>query len=142
MILVTEQCDWPEAVDCSYTAKSLETYQLTESDPVTIYLTFDDGPNEGTPAILQALRHHNVKATFFINSRNLHDPKPELAAQNANSLLAIIADGHVIGDHSYDHMAHNSKNSPKNAYQNVEEDSKYFGIMNTYPVLDICGRPT
>eukprot|EP00095_Tigriopus_kingsejongensis_P012687 maker-scaffold22_size673200-snap-gene-4.22 protein:Tk12687 transcript:maker-scaffold22_size673200-snap-gene-4.22-mRNA-1 annotation:"polysaccharide deacetylase" len=136
----SNQCDWPEDVDCTYTAKSLEQYQLGEEDPVTIYLTFDDGPNEGTPAILEALRRQDVKATFFINSRNLHDPKAHVAAQNANNLLAIVADGHVLADHSYDHMAHNSKNSPKNAYKDVEEDLKYFGIMNTYPVLDILWK--
>ena len=52
----------------------------------------------------------------------------------------MIHDGHVLADHSYDHMYHNSKNSPKNAYMDVEEDMKYFGIMNTYPVLDILWK--
>jgi hypothetical protein len=39
----------------------------------------------------------------------------------------------VLADHSYDHMFHNSFNTPNNAYKNVEDDSKYFGVMNTYP---------
>ncbi len=29
----------------------------------------------------------------------------------------MASEGHVIGDHSYDHMFHNSRNSPRNAYQ-------------------------
>ena len=39
---VTEQCDWPESVDCQYTTASLAKFKLNE--PTTIYLTFDDGP--------------------------------------------------------------------------------------------------
>ncbi len=52
----------------------------------------------------------------------------------------MISDGHAIGDHSYDHMFHNSKNSPRNAYVDVEKDTKYFGLMNIYPVLDVLWK--
>jgi peptidoglycan/xylan/chitin deacetylase (PgdA/CDA1 family) len=38
-----------------------------------IYMTFDDGPNEGTPYVLDALKEVGVSATFFINSDNLVD---------------------------------------------------------------------
>ena len=34
----------------------------------------------------------------------------------------MIDGDHVIADHSFDHMSHNSENSPKFAYRNVEED--------------------
>ena len=43
-------------------------------------------------------------------------------------------DGHVLGDHSFNHMAHNSKDSPVNAYANVDRDLKYFGASNINPV--------
>ena len=36
-----------------------------------IYMTFDDGPNEGTPYVLDALKATGVRASFFINSDNL-----------------------------------------------------------------------
>lgn len=135
---VTDQCDWPETVDCSYNSVAMETYKV--KSPVTLYMTFDDGPNEGTDAILAALRKAGVKATFFINSRNIHDPDPRVVARNVKSILTMIKDGHVLADHSYDHMYHNSKNSPKDAYVNLEEDIKYFGIMNTYPILDMLWK--
>ena len=45
----------------------------------------------------------------------------------------ICSDNHIIADHSYDHMYHNSFNTPNNAYMNVQDDSKYFGVMNIYP---------
>ena len=31
-----------------------------------VYLTFDDGPSEQTDEILDILKEHNVKATFFV----------------------------------------------------------------------------
>ena len=71
--------------------------------PKILYLTFDDGPNEGTPEVLAVLRKHRVPATFFINSVNL-----EIYGTKAeNVLVQTIQDGHTLGDHSYDHMAHN-----------------------------------
>ena len=37
--------------------------------PGTIYLTFDDGPREGTTdVILDILKEENVKATFFVTN--------------------------------------------------------------------------
>ena len=38
---------------------------LTEKN--YLYLTFDDGPNEGTDFVIDALADYNVRATFFIN---------------------------------------------------------------------------
>jgi len=61
-----------------------------------IALTFDDGPNEPyTSQILQVLKDNNVKATFFMVGRNV-ETYPDAAR-------AIVAAGHAIGNHSYDH---------------------------------------
>ena len=55
-----------------------------------------------------------VRATFFINSDNLHLDDPAVVAQNKQSLVRMVTEGHVVGDHSYDHMAHNTINdSPR-----------------------------
>ena len=61
-----------------------------------VYLTFDDGPcPETTPTILDILRQHNVKATFFCVGDNIHK-YPELFAQ-------IKAEGHQVGNHTMHH---------------------------------------
>ncbi len=59
------------------------------------YLTFDDGPSELTPELLETLDELNVKATFFVTGENsLENPE----------LLKTIADaGHTIGIHTYSH---------------------------------------
>jgi peptidoglycan/xylan/chitin deacetylase (PgdA/CDA1 family) len=60
-----------------------------------VALTFDDGPSEGTPAILDILAQHRVSATFFQVGANV-DRLPDVAR-------AVAAAGHAIGNHSYAH---------------------------------------
>lgn len=61
-----------------------------------IYLTFDCGYENGnTPAILAALKKHNVPATFFVVGNFLSD-NPELVKQ-------MIAEGHTVGNHTFHH---------------------------------------
>jgi peptidoglycan-N-acetylglucosamine deacetylase len=58
-------------------------------------LTFDDGPSEGTPRILEVLARYNVPATFFQCGANV-ERLSEIAR-------AVRAAGHEIGNHSYTH---------------------------------------
>ncbi len=69
------------------------------------------------------LQAYGVRATFFVNSQQFErDPKkPGQELLNAYSLSRIVQEGHVLADHSYDHMFHNSR-GPQNAYQDVEND--------------------
>lgn len=74
-------------------------YRGPRDDPPRIALSFDDGPHpEATPAILDALATHDVKAAFFVIGRN--------AAQHPALLRRIDAEGHLIGNHSFDHAYH------------------------------------
>lgn len=62
-----------------------------------VALTFDDGPHpENTGRILEILRRHAVKATFFV-SGNAAERYPHL-------LKAIHDEGHEIGNHGYEHV--------------------------------------
>jgi peptidoglycan/xylan/chitin deacetylase (PgdA/CDA1 family) len=58
-------------------------------------LTFDDGPSESTPAILDALAKHGVPATFFQCGANV-ERLPEVARTVRDA-------GHEIGNHSHTH---------------------------------------
>ena len=43
---------------------------MPATNPPTIYLTFDDGPNmAATPQLLDVLKQHAVAATFFVIDR-------------------------------------------------------------------------
>ena len=64
-------------------------------DRQTIALTFDDGPSESTPALLEILARRGVPATFFQCGANV-ERLPEAAR-------AVAQAGHEIGNHSYGH---------------------------------------
>lgn len=61
-----------------------------------LFLTFDDGPDPvSTPAILNFLEKHRIKAVFFCNG---------LKAERYPELMESIAKaGHITGNHSYSH---------------------------------------
>ncbi|MFG3703257.1 bifunctional polysaccharide deacetylase/glycosyltransferase family 2 protein [Micromonospora sp. NPDC047670] len=62
----------------------------------TIALTFDDGPDpQWTPQVLDALRRHGARATFFVVGARVNE-HPELVRR-------ILAEGHEIGSHSFTH---------------------------------------
>ena len=66
-------------------------------NPRTMYLTFDDGPSaENTPAVLDILKEHNIKATFFVIGENVRR-HPEVARR-------IVEEGHTIGIHCNRHV--------------------------------------
>lgn len=74
---------------------AVEDNLRTADEPMNVYLTFDDGPSENTPEILEILKKHNVKATFFVTGKE-GDEAEEWYRQ-------IVADGHTLGMHSYSH---------------------------------------
>ena len=60
-----------------------------------VALTFDDGPNANTGAVLDALKALNVRATFFIVG--------EMAHRYPDVLARIAAEGHLLANHSATH---------------------------------------
>ena len=60
-----------------------------------IALTFDDGPSESTPAMLDVLQHYGLRATFFVCGENV-ERFPAIVRETA-------AAGHEIGNHTYSH---------------------------------------
>ncbi|SFL99129.1 polysaccharide deacetylase family protein [Pelosinus propionicus] len=70
-----------------------------------IALTFDDGPeNEWTPKILAILKEQQVKATFFVIGRQAQ-AYPEMVRK-------IDENGHIIGNHTFDHADLTKLNAP------------------------------
>ncbi|HZY36926.1 MAG TPA: polysaccharide deacetylase family protein [Mucilaginibacter sp.] len=63
----------------------------------SIFLTFDDGPIPiVTPFVLNILKQHNAKATFFCIGDNVRK-HPDVFEQVKN-------DGHAIGNHTFNHL--------------------------------------
>ncbi len=76
--------------------KKYDAYFLGNNSEKKIYLTFDCGYENGnTEAILDALKKHGVKATFFVVGHYL-ESAPDL-------IKRMISDGHTVGNHTYHH---------------------------------------
>jgi peptidoglycan/xylan/chitin deacetylase (PgdA/CDA1 family) len=61
----------------------------------TVALTFDDGPSAWTPAVLDLLREHDARATFFVIGAR--------ARERPDELRRIVAEGHEVGSHTLTH---------------------------------------
>jgi len=71
-------------------------YYADESGEKSIYLTFDNGYEQGyTEDILNVLNKEQVPATFFVTGHYVEE-EPKL-------IKRMVNDGHMIGNHSYHH---------------------------------------
>jgi peptidoglycan-N-acetylglucosamine deacetylase len=63
-----------------------------------VTLSFDNGPTPGvTEPVLDALRRHGIRATFFVLGKKIVEPSLKLLARQAHD------EGHWIGNHTYSH---------------------------------------
>lgn len=76
--------------------KQYDAYYVGNTDEKKVYLTFDAGFENGyTPAILDALKKNNVKATFFLVGNYLKT-SPDLVKR-------MVEEGHIVGNHTFSH---------------------------------------
>jgi peptidoglycan-N-acetylglucosamine deacetylase len=70
-------------------------WRMPAGDPPTIYLTFDDGPNpRATPQLLDVLKKHDVRATFFIIDKYL-------TRETAPIVKRAFEEGHAVALHAH-----------------------------------------
>ena len=83
-----------------------------------VYLTFDDGPiPEATPFILDVLKEHGVKATFFMVGDNVRK-YPDLYQR-------VLDEGHQVGNHTHNHISGLRRSLREYSY-NVEKANAYI----------------
>ena len=82
-----------------------------------VALSFDDGPDaEVTPAVLDALKSHDARATFFAIGRAL-EAQPELARR-------LAQEGHELGNHSFGHSRWMSFRMPRAQVREIERGER------------------
>jgi peptidoglycan/xylan/chitin deacetylase (PgdA/CDA1 family) len=84
--------------DTQATSQAISVANLTGASlpPKTLALTFDDGPGLRTSELSTFLKNQGIAAGFFVNGRMIQD----------NVVLTqLIADGHVIGNHTQTHTS-------------------------------------
>ena len=86
-----------------------------------IYLSFDDGPHPvATPFVLDELKKHNAKATFFCIGKNVV-LYPEIYKR-------IIAEGHSVGNHTLNHL-NGWKTKNETYIKNIQAASKHINSI-------------
>ncbi len=70
-------------------------FRINTSEKV-LYLTFDDGPTEITHWVLDELKKHNARATFFCIGDNIE--------KNSSLYHKIIEQSHSVGNHTMHHL--------------------------------------
>ena len=91
-----------------------DAHYVGSSKEKVIYLTFDCGYENGnTELILDALKKHDVQATFFVVGHFL-ESAPELVKR-------MVEEGHTVGNHTY-HHPDMSKISDQASFQKEMED--------------------
>ena len=73
-----------------------EIIHKIETDRKVVALTFDDGPSpDETDEVLQILKDHDIKATFYLNGDQM--------ALHGQLAPKIVKAGHELGNHGYTH---------------------------------------
>ena len=91
----------PKSIEiCQRPSTSTIDTEFLQGDTIaakTLALTFDDGPAEITSELSSYLKSEDIAATFFVNGANI----PGLET----SLQQVVADGHLVGNHTQTHAA-------------------------------------
>lgn len=89
-------------------------------------LTFDDGPSKWTPRILDLLRKHQVKATFFLIG--------ETVLKSAWLVREMVVAGHTVGNHTYSHAR----------LTDLDDDAVRDQLSAAQALIEVAGgvRPT
>lgn len=102
---LTKSTDWyfgrnknfePPTAMRDFDFRTFEAYYLGDISERVIYLTFDEGYENGyTPAILDTLRDKGVKAAFFVTGHFIKT--------NPDLVIRMADEGHIIANHSNNH---------------------------------------
>ncbi len=131
----------------SYLIKSIypkAVWRMGETEK-KLYLSFDDGPiPEITPWVLDILQEYEIKATFFCVGDNVE--------KYASIFNRIKAEGHAIGNHTYNHL-NGWKTHSADYYKNIAKakditsstlfrppygkmkNTQYKTILNHYKII-------
>ena len=114
--------------------KKYNAYFIGDTTQNTIYLTFDCGYENGnTEPILDALKKHDVQATFFVVG-NFLETSPEIVKR-------MIAEGHTVGNHTYHHLDMSSISSMDAFKKETQDVENLFEQITGTPITKFYRPP-
>lgn len=97
-----------------------------------VALTFDDGPSQYTGKLLDALKKHNAKATFFVVGSRI-------GGDSSNALLKRMeTEGHVVGNHSQNHKNLKYLSAANVASEMYTAAERIKTAIGHYPIVMRC----
>lgn len=126
----SERKDWyfsgiPASVDAL--CQKYDAYYRSGREEKVLYLTFDEGYENGyTTSILDTLKEKNVSAAFFVTG--------SYVKQNPELVSRMVAEGHIVGNHTQNHpaMPQISSEKLKSEILLLEEQLQAFGVTEKY----------
>jgi len=95
----------------------------------TLFMTFDDGPSANTISVLDTLKAHDIKATFFVVGSKINDDTKAIIER-------MVAEGHTIGVHTTSHVYKTIYASVENYLEDFNTTyNKIYEITGTYPEI-------
>lgn len=107
--------------------KNLYVSENESQEGKIVHLTFDDGPSQNTPKVLDILDKYDIKATFFVV---YNDEEPA-----CNYYKEIVNRGHTLAIHTASH-------NYKQIYASVDAYLEDFNKVYTYVYEQTGVRPT
>ena len=96
-----------------------DAYYVGDDSDKVIYLTFDCGYENGsTEPILDALKKHDVQATFFVVGHFL-ETAPDIAKR-------MVEEGHTVGNHTYHHPDMSTISDPETFQKEMNDVADLF----------------
>ena len=90
-----------------------------------VALTFDDGPSFYTDGLLDTLKEHDVRATFFVLGTQVRI--------QSETVARMFREGHQIGNHTWDHP-----NLTKMPDEQIQEQLRLTDDL----IVQLIGEPT
>lgn len=101
----------------------------TQVDPLRpmVAITFDDGPGKYTDTVLSILEKYNVRATFFVQGKNV--------AGYASAMQRMVSLGNEVGNHTWSHVNLSSSSISTISQQINSTNNAVYNATGVYPKL-------
>jgi|GEM_PF-392404 len=114
----------PPTASRDFDIRQFGGYYLGDIYAKNIYLTFDEGYENGYSAlILDVLKEKGVKAAFFVT-------KPYIEEQT-DLIKRMVNEGHLVGNHSVKHLSSPDLSDDEFVYE-LEETARYYKEVTGY----------
>lgn len=92
VVFLTHTAPFPFLLEAFAPSRSI--WRMPVTDPPLVYLTYDDGPNPAaTPQLLDVLRDHDARATFFLIDAHVTE-------ETATIVRRMFDEGHAVALHA------------------------------------------